>query len=181
MVGTVKKSRAAMASRWFRRKASQRLARPGSLGARFIQREIVLSEPSMRSSPHGSVVLPSWVLGDHTGDQFPNHLRRRSSTNLLPNSGDQPPVHTKACPVPAHDSFRGDQDERIFPSRPDASSYYPEKLIEQAEDRARMSTFQRDELLAQIKILEKETSPPAKEAAQHSKAEPDEAKHGHDL
>jgi hypothetical protein len=32
-------------------------------------------------------------------------------------------------------------------------SDYPEKLIEQAEDRARMSTFQRDELLTQSKIL----------------------------
>src|SRR5438067_2492288 len=45
---------AAIASRWFRRKASQRLAGSGSLGARFIQREMVLSErskPSMRSSP----------------------------------------------------------------------------------------------------------------------------------
>ena len=73
---------------------------------------------------------PAWVLGDYTGDQFPNLLRRRSSSNLLPNSGDQPPIHTKACPVPAHDSFRGDQDERIFPSRPDAPSDYPEKLIE---------------------------------------------------
>src|ERR1700693_2021116 len=54
IVGTVKKSIAAIASRWFRRKASQRLAGSGSLGARFIQREIVLSErskPSMRISP----------------------------------------------------------------------------------------------------------------------------------
>jgi hypothetical protein len=54
----VKKSMAAIASRWFRRNASQRLARSGSLGARFIQREIVLSEsskPSMRSSP--------WIRG----------------------------------------------------------------------------------------------------------------------
>jgi hypothetical protein len=69
----------------------------------------------------------------------------------------------------------------FFPSRPDAPSDYPEKLIEPAEDRARMATFQCDELLTQSKILEKETSPPAKEAAQHSKAEPNEAKHGHDL
>jgi hypothetical protein len=44
-----------------------------------------------------------------------------------------------------------------------------------------MSTFQRDELLTQSKILEKETSPPAKEAGKYSKAEPDEAKHGQDL
>ncbi len=70
------------------------------------------------------------------------------------------------------ESFQADQALRAITQ---------EKLIEQAEDRARMSTFQRDELLTQSKILEKETSSPAKEAAQHSKAEPDEAKHGHDL
>ena len=54
IVGTVNKSMAAIASRWFRRKASQRLAGSESLGARLIQREMVLSErskPSMRSSP----------------------------------------------------------------------------------------------------------------------------------
>src|ERR1700680_245708 len=58
IVGTVKKSIAAIASRWFRRKVSQRLARSGSFGVRFIQREMVLSErskPSMRSSP--------WIRG----------------------------------------------------------------------------------------------------------------------
>ena len=54
MVGTVKKSIAAMASRWLRRKASQRLAESGFLQARFIQRETVRSEmsnPSISSSP----------------------------------------------------------------------------------------------------------------------------------
>ena len=44
-----------------------------------------------------------------------------------------------------------------------------------------MSTLQHDELLTQSEILEKETLPPAKEAYQHAKAEPDEAKHGRDL
>jgi hypothetical protein len=38
-VGTVKKSIAAITSRWFRKKASQRLTRSGSLGALHIQRE----------------------------------------------------------------------------------------------------------------------------------------------
>jgi hypothetical protein len=44
-----------------------------------------------------------------------------------------------------------------------------------------MSTFQRDQLLTQSEILEKETLPPTKEAYQHSEAEPAEAKHGQDL
>src|SRR6266567_1977899 len=39
MVGTVKKSIAAIASRWSRRKASHRWAESDSLGARFIQRD----------------------------------------------------------------------------------------------------------------------------------------------
>jgi hypothetical protein len=69
----------------------------------------------------------------------------------------------------------------MFPIRPDPPRDDPEELVEQSEARARMATFQRDELLTQSEILEKKTSPPAKEAAQHSKAEPDEAKHAHDL
>jgi hypothetical protein len=44
-----------------------------------------------------------------------------------------------------------------------------------------MSTLQHDELLTQCEILEKETVPSAKDAYQHSEAEPDEAKHGQDL
>jgi hypothetical protein len=44
-----------------------------------------------------------------------------------------------------------------------------------------MSTFQRDELLTQSEILEKETLPSAKEANQYAETEPDEAKHSQDL
>ena len=69
----------------------------------------------------------------------------------------------------------------MFPSRPNPPSDYPEKLIEEAETRARMSTLQRDELLTQSEILKKETPPLTKEADQHSEAERDEAKHDLDL
>jgi len=65
---------------------------------------------------------------------------------------------------------------RLGPSPGD----YPEELIDEVEARARMSTLQRNALLTQSEILEKETSPPAKEAYHHSKAERDEAKHGQD-
>ena len=124
---------------------------------------------------------PGGVLNDHTEDQFPNLLGRRPSSDLPPDCGDQPPVHTKASPVPAADGFRRDDNEGLFPSRPDPPSDYPEELIEGSEARARMSTLQRDELLTQSKILEKETSPLAKEANQRSEAEPYETKHGQGL
>jgi hypothetical protein len=41
----------------------------------------------------------------------------------------------------------------MFRSRPNPPSDYPEKLIEEAETRARMSTLQRDELLTRSEIL----------------------------
>jgi hypothetical protein len=77
--------------------------------------------------------------------------------------------------------FGCDDEEGVLPIRPDSPGDYPEKLIEGVEAQARMSTLQRGELLTQSEILEKKTSPPAKEGYHHSKAEPDEAKHGQDL
>src|SRR5207302_4223637 len=53
-VGTVQKSIAAMASRWFLRNVSQRFTGSGSFAARRIHRETLLSEtskPSWSSSP----------------------------------------------------------------------------------------------------------------------------------
>ncbi|HXP70767.1 MAG TPA: hypothetical protein VOA88_15905 [Candidatus Dormibacteraeota bacterium] len=69
----------------------------------------------------------------------------------------------------------------MFPFRPDSPGNHPQELIEGVEARARMSTLQGDKLLTQSEILEKETLPPAKEAHQHSEAEPEDAKHGQDL
>jgi hypothetical protein len=66
--------------------------------------------------------------------------------------------------VPADDGFGRDDDEGLLPSRPDPPSDYREKFIEEVEARARMSTLQRDELLTQSEILDKERSPPSKEA-----------------
>ena len=73
--------------------------------------------------------------------------------------------------MPVDDSLGRDDEEGLLPSRPNPPSDYPEELIEEAEARARISTLQRDELLTQSKIFEKQTSPPAKEADQHSEAE----------
>jgi hypothetical protein len=131
--------------------------------------------------PMDSRCAPGGVLSDHTEDQIPNLLRRRSPSNLPPNFGDQPPVHSKPSPVPANDGFGCDDEQGVLPIRPDSPGDYPEELIDEAEGRARMSTRQREELLAQSEILEKETSSPAKEADQHAEAEPDEGHHGQNL
>jgi hypothetical protein len=83
--------------------------------------------------------------------------------------------------VPRDYGFGCDDEGAVLPIRPDSLDDYPEELIDEVEAWARIPTLLRDELLTQSEILEKETSPPAKEAYQHSKAERDEAKHGQDL
>ena len=90
---------------------------------------------------------PSWVLGNHPEDQLPHFLRRRPSPEARPGSRDQPPIRMESGPVPADYGFGPDDDEGLFPSRPDPPSNFPEELIEDAEARARMSTFQHGELL----------------------------------
>ena len=124
---------------------------------------------------------PRWVVSDHTKDQLANLLRRPSSSNLPPNFGDQPPVHTKTSPVPAHDGLRRDDDESLLPSGPEASSGDPKEFIEQPYARTAMSTFQYSELLAQHEILQHKIPAATEKANQGSDAEEKQAEHGRQL
>jgi hypothetical protein len=78
---------------------------------------------------------PVGDLDDHPKDQFPNLLRCRSSSDLPTDSGDQPPVHSKASPVPADDGFGCDDDEGVLAIRPDSLGDCPEELIDEVEVR----------------------------------------------
>jgi hypothetical protein len=118
---------------------------------------------------------PGWVVSNHPKDQLANLPRRRSSSNLPPDSGDQPPVHTKTSPVPADDCFGRNDDEGFLPSRPDPPSNDPKELIEEAEPRARMSPFQYRELLSECEILQNKTSATAEKTNQGSKPEEKQA------
>src|SRR5258705_10432093 len=75
---------------------------------------------------------PGGVLNDHAEDQFPNLLRWRPSSDLPPDSGDQPPAHKKTSPMPTNDGFRRDDDERLLPRRPDPPTNYPEAFIDES-------------------------------------------------
>ena len=108
---------------------------------------------------------PGRVVSDHFKDQIPNLLRRRSSSNLHPDSEDQPPVDTKTIPVPADDGFGRNDEEGFLPRRPDPPSDYPEELIEEGETRARMSTFQHSELLPEHEILQNKIPTATEEAS----------------
>jgi hypothetical protein len=85
-------------------------------------------------------------------------------SNILPDPHDV--LDELGIPHAGFHAFR--HGRCSFLVRNDVSRAIIRELIEEAEARARMSTLQRDELLTQSKILEKETLPSAKEAYQHS-------------
>jgi hypothetical protein len=83
--------------------------------------------------------------------------------------------------VPADDGFGRDDDEVLLPSRPDPSSDYPEELIEEAEARTRMSTFQHSELLPEHEILQNKIPAATEKANQGSDPEEMQTEHGKEL
>jgi hypothetical protein len=157
-VGTVKKSMAAMASRWLRRKASQRLAGSGSLALapsieksfarRFETEHQQLSMNARRS--------PRWILRHHSEDQLPNFLRRPPFSDRFPHFRDHSPIQTEADSMPSDNGFRGDDEEQLLPLRPEPTNSNPEEFVEQIEIWPRTAPFQHGQLLTEYEILEDE-------------------------
>src|ERR1017187_6924283 len=151
-VGTAKKSIAAIASRWFRRKDSQRRAGSGSSVARLTQRETVRSEmskPSLRRSPR-------WVLRDHAKDQLAHFPADWFSSDRLSSSRDPTPVQPKAGPMPANHGLRSNEDQRPFPARPNSSQNDPEQPVDRTQSRARSLCVQSQQLLPKGEVLHEE-------------------------
>jgi len=131
-VGTVKKSIAAMASRWFRKKVSQRLPTSGLLGARRSQHETVGSDtlkPSISSSP---------CMRGAPRVGFSAAIRKIRARISLP-TGFRPPTCLapeshfpyRRKPARCHSTtVRGvTRMKRGFPSRPEPSQKNPEQFV----------------------------------------------------
>jgi hypothetical protein len=58
--------------------------------------------------------------------------------------------------MPTNNRSRCDQDERLFPSRPEPSQHYPEELVQRSESMARSFGVQSQQLLAEGQIFEDE-------------------------
>ena len=111
------------------------------------------------------------------GRSTPRLLRRRPLPNRYPDSGDQPPIHAKASPVPADNSFRSDDDDRLLPLRPQPTNGNPEELVKQIESRPRTTPFQHGQLLSQHKVLKDEIPAATEESKERPEREPEHAEH----
>lgn len=114
---------------------------------------------------------PRRIFGNHSEDQLPNFSGDPSSPDLLTNSRDKSPIQTEPRPVPTDNSFGRDDDESLFPSRPEPTDGDPEEPVDQRQPWPRMPTFQDGELLTKREILKDKISTTKKEANEGSETE----------
>jgi hypothetical protein len=124
---------------------------------------------------------PGRVLGHHLEDQIANLLGYGSSSDGLPDLGDQHPVPMETGSVPPDHRFGCDNQERLLPPGPARANEQPEEPVEEIKPWARMTPFQHGKLLAQCQILEQEALARAKEANEGCEADAEELKHGEQL
>jgi hypothetical protein len=138
--GTVKKSIAATASRWFPRNVSHRFTRCRSRGACRIHRETLLSERSETQLQQFAVNARRTrgrILSNHAQDQGANLFADPLPSSYLSYSGDPCPIQTKSRAMPVHDGSRRDQDESLCPTGPERSQGSPEQLVQGSQSTAR--------------------------------------------
>ena len=124
---------------------------------------------------------PRWVLNNHPEDQISNLPRNSSPACWLSDPGDQAPVETEACPMPANHRLRRDDDQSFFPDGPETMGSDPEQFVEQIELWPRMSTFQNGELLPKREILQHKLPTATKKANEYSEPEQKQVVHEHGL
>ena len=107
---------------------------------------------------------PSWILGHHAKDQFPNFLRSLSSSDRPSHSGNQFPIQPETSPMPSDHRFRGNDDKRLSPSGPEPSRQNPEELVEYCESWPGMPSFQCRELLTKSEVFNQEAATCVEEA-----------------
>ena len=94
---------------------------------------------------------PEWILlGDP--EDCRDHVRP-SGWSSEPSPRLPSPICAEPCSVPGHDSGRGNEQAGRSPSRPDPGEEHPEDAIPPANLWPGLFAFERDQLLAQGKIL----------------------------
>ena len=124
---------------------------------------------------------PGWVSGDHPEDQISRFLRQSSPPCWLSDPGDEAPIETEACPMPANHRLQCDDDPSFFPGGPEPMGHDPEQFVEQIQPWPRTSTFQNGELLPKREILQHQLSAAMKEANEYSEAKQEQVVHEPEL
>jgi len=77
----------------------------------------------------------SWVLGNHTTDEFAQLEVNTFSSGRSLMSREPRPIQLEHGPVPANDGFGLYKNQRLLPSTPDPPQHRPEQSIRSGESR----------------------------------------------
>jgi hypothetical protein len=91
---------------------------------------------------------PSGVFCDHAKDEFAQFPTDTFSPSAAPMPREPGPIQFEPSPMPADDRLRLDDEERMFPSRPESKEANPKQPIWDGKPRMRMPTCQNGKLLA---------------------------------
>jgi len=73
---------------------------------------------------------PGWVFRHHPKNQITNVFRNSPPTDHPVGFGDDPPIERKTRSVPTDNGLRANDNESLFPSRPELPRQNPEDPIE---------------------------------------------------
>jgi len=99
---------------------------------------------------------PSWILDSHAGDLLAQILADGFSACALRAAREPDPVPRKPRPMPAHDGIGLDQDQSLFPARPNPAQNPPKEFVGCVHLGTRTLAFEDGELLAQGQIFKKQ-------------------------
>jgi hypothetical protein len=101
---------------------------------------------------------PGWILDSHADDLLAQILADGFSPGALPAAGQPGPVPRKPRPVPAHDGIGLDQDQSLFPARPNPAQNHPKEFVGSSKSGLRMAPFQNCELLTKSQVFQEKVA-----------------------
>jgi hypothetical protein len=120
---------------------------------------------------------PSPVLGNHAEDEFAQFPADAPSScpNLMPR--EPRPISLEPCSMPAHNSFRLDENQRLLPATPNPPQHHPKQLVRTGESRLRMPSPQDRKLLPKRHVFQDQIPARAKETNSQYRKKPQQTQH----
>ena len=97
---------------------------------------------------------PGRVLDNHAEDKFTHFFSDAFSSRSISTPREPRPIQLESRLVPAHDSPRLDENQRLLPSRPKPPQHHPEQFVLSGKPWLRMLLFQNSELLTKRQIFQ---------------------------
>jgi len=120
---------------------------------------------------------PGWILGDHAKDEFVQLCADTLPASMSSMPREPSPIGFEASSVPANDGFGLDENQGLFPSRPDSPQHHLEQSIRSGKARLRKSPPQYLELLPKRQIFQEQVTARTEEGGRRGRDKSQQPEH----